>query len=91
MLFLREDLVYQYNWTNGGENDPRLTGEPDGHLLNRNEGYEVLYMIQQMMVAWHIKTKSGGKKLEQMIKDCPVEVRSQIEVKLWISYNYTKS
>lgn len=89
MLFTREDLVYQYSWTATGKDDPVLKGEPDCSVLNRNEGYEVLYMIQHMITAWHLRTIADGQRLERMIKDCPGEIRSQVEVKLWISYHYT--
>ena len=48
-LMTKSDLEYDdYSWTAYGDDDPEVTGEPDSTLFNRNEGYEVLYLINKM-------------------------------------------
>lgn len=44
--FNRSDLKRRYNWSTDGGDNPKLRNNPDSSLLDRTEGYEVLYMIQ---------------------------------------------
>ena len=47
-LLQKSDLLFknEYSWNALIGDDPRITGEPDSTLFNRNEGYEVLYLIK---------------------------------------------
>jgi hypothetical protein len=87
-LLVKSDLIFenQYVWTTVGEDDPRVTGEPDSTMFNKNEGDEVLYLINKLAEIWGLKQKNSGKKIEKMIKNhLPPDIRSQENVKTWIS------
>jgi len=88
MPFTKEDLRYQYSWVHTREDDPKLRGEPDSSLLNRGEGYEVLYMIKKLMAAWRMESVAAGQKVERMIREHPDDLRSQQHVKAWIYSNW---
>jgi hypothetical protein len=88
MPFTKEDLRFTYSWVHTREDDPKLRGEPDGSLLNRREGYEVLYMIRKLMAAWGLEGVAAGRKVEKMIREHPDNLRSQLHVKAWIYSNW---
>lgn len=45
-FYKKEDTVYKdYQWTVVYNDDPKVAGKPDSTLLNRYEGYGVLYFI----------------------------------------------
>lgn len=87
--YLRSDLFYMdYKWTAYPSDDPKVTGAPDSTLLNRHEGYEVLYFINR----FDLPTKATGEKMEKMIRnELPSNVRKQVEVLDWIIENWSKS
>lgn len=87
-IFTRSDLKNKYNWDVDGGDNPKLRGEPDASLLDRTEGFEVLYMIQNLMDKWNMKKVSSGLKIERLIHECPSNLRSQENVKSWIYKNW---
>ena len=89
-LLNKSDLVYDdYSWTVYGDDDPKVTGEPDSTLLNRKEGYEILYFINKMASIHGFKKVASGKKIEQMIRDhLPSDIRSQKKIRDWIVKNW---
>jgi hypothetical protein len=88
MPFTKGNLVYTYSWEHTKEDDPKLKDEPDSSLLNRSEGYEVLYLIKKMMSARGLDSVAAGQKIEEMIKVHPGNLRSQVHVKEWINANW---
>jgi hypothetical protein len=86
--FAKNDLQYRYNWSADGGDNPKLRGEPDNSLLDRTEGYEVLYMIRKLMDTWNLNTVSSGHKIEKLIHNAPSTLRSQENIKTWISNNW---
>ncbi|MCF8120404.1 MAG: hypothetical protein K9L83_09375 [Deltaproteobacteria bacterium] len=41
-LMDKSDLIYDdYSWTAYGDDNPKVSGEPDSTLLNRKEGYDL--------------------------------------------------
>lgn len=90
MSFTKSDLQYKYSWVHTKEDNPKLKGEPDHNLLNRSEGYEVLYMIKKLMAGWELKNVASGHKIEKMIKEHPANLRSQAHVKEWIRTNWNR-
>ena len=88
MSFTKANLVYTYSWEHTKEDDPKLRGEPDHNLLNRSEGYEVLYMIRKIMAAKGLDTVTTGQKIERMIREHPSHLRSQLHVKEWVNDNW---
>lgn len=92
-MFNKSDLKYSdYSWTAYGNDDPKVTGEPDSTLFSRKEGYEVLYMIRKLMKNKGLSSSSSGQKAEEMIHEhLPSNVRSQKNVMDWLLDNWSKS
>ena len=88
MLFTKADLLYNYNWQYNKKDNAKPNGGPDSSLLNRNEGYEVLYVIHKLMAAWGLKQRKSGQKIEKMIMWYPNDLESLVAVKEWIQNNW---
>lgn len=88
-LMQKSDLAFSYSWSAIPPDNPRVTGEPDSTLFNRNEGYEVLYLINKLAQAWDWKQKASGLKLERLLRNhLPSDVRSQANVRAWVQANW---
>ncbi|MDQ0594019.1 hypothetical protein QFZ37_002388 [Chryseobacterium ginsenosidimutans] len=92
-LITKSDLYFtDYSWTAISPDNPKVTGEPDSTLLNRSEGYEILYFINKLCDGWNFTDKSSATKIEKMIRyEVPTDIHSQQNIKNWISENWTKS
>lgn len=90
-LLEKSDLQFKYSWTALTGDDPRVTGKPDSTLLNRGEGYEVLYFINRFSASHDFKQKSSGLKVEKLIKKhLPGDIRSHANVSSWLVANWKK-
>ncbi|WP_428567776.1 MAG: hypothetical protein ACP59X_08415 [Solidesulfovibrio sp. DCME] len=88
-LLTKSDLRHSYSWTTYATDNPKITGEPDSTLLNRNEGYEVLYMINSFAKKHALANKQSGLKTEKMIKEhLPGDIRQQSKVAKWLADNW---
>lgn len=89
-LMSKSNLFYKdYSWTAYKDDDPEVSGEPDSTLLNRREGYEILYFINKMAFMHDLETVASGQKIEKMIRDhVPSNIRSQEKIKVWIENNW---
>lgn len=89
-FYTKSDMVYSdYSWTAHSNDDPKITGAPDNTLLNRNEGYEVLYFINKMAEIHYLKNKKDGEKIEMMLREkVPSYLQSQGQIKWWIENNW---
>jgi len=84
-------LKFNYSWSAIPGDDPRISGKPDSTLLNRNEGYEVLYFINKFAELNNLQSKESCLKIELMIiKHLPGDIRSQEKVMGWINSNWDK-
>lgn len=94
MAFNKSDMFYNdYKWNARDErDDPRVTGEPDSTLLDRNEGYEVLYFVNKFGERY-IKgvTKAEYQKVEKLIRLSPGSIRSQEKIRDWIRENWNRA
>lgn len=92
-LITREDLYYNnYFWTAMSGDNPKIIGEPDSTLLNRQEGYEVLYFINKFAEINGFKKKESATKVERMMQEeVPNNIRSQKNIKEWIEQNWNRS
>lgn len=88
-LLTATDLDGKYSWTAIRHDNPKVSGEPDATLLNRNEGYEVLYFVNRMATTLGLTKKSDGLKIEKMLKTAPSELHSQEHVSDWIQKNWS--
>lgn len=78
-------LYNHYSWTVLPGDNPKISGVPDSTLFNRNEGYEVLYLINRFMSDTNIKNVESGQKIERMIRTgLPSDVRGQKNVVEWL-------
>lgn len=88
-FYEKKDLIYEYSWTVAEDDDPKITGKPDSTLLNRSEGYEVLYFINAFAEIHDFINKKTGKKIETMLQEhVPGNIRSQENIKNWITINW---
>ena len=91
-LLLKTELYYKdYSWTALSGDNPKISGEPDSSLLNRKEGYEVLYFINKFSEIHNLKQKKSAIKVEKMIRDVPGNLHSQKNIKEWIEKNWNDS
>jgi hypothetical protein len=92
-LIKKSTLFYtDYSWTVIQNDSPKITGEPDNTLLNRMEGSEILYFINNFCDKFGLKREASALKIELMIRnEVPIHLKSQIKIKEWIKENWTKS
>jgi len=88
--FTRPNLILkEYVWNDYEEYDSRVSGEIDDTEFDRNEGCEVLYLINALMEAWGLDKVKNGQKIERMIKSyMPYFIKTQREAKEWIKNNW---
>jgi hypothetical protein len=69
-VFNKSDLTYaDYKWeAKLDDDDPKLTGKPDSTMLNRTEGYEMLYFINRYMENKGWKQAATGEKIEKYLR-----------------------
>lgn len=87
-LMSKSDLKKKYSWTTDGGDDPDFRSGSDKALLDRTEGYEVLYFINKLADDLGFKKKALGEKLERMIHATPGNLGSHENIKKWISDNW---
>ena len=88
-IIKKVELKYNYSWKVIFGDDPKITGKPDSTRFSRNEGYEVLYLINKLCDLWNLKKLASAHKMEKMInEDLPSEIQSQEKVKVWIHSNW---
>lgn len=82
--FNQSDLsLNHYKWEAKPDDDPSVTGAPDSTLFNRNQGYEVLYMLNKVLPS--TASKADLHKAEKLIRDdLSSSTRSQEKVKVWL-------
>lgn len=92
-LITKSDLYYKdYSWTTILGDNPKMTGQPDSTLLNRKEGYEILYFINKIAEIHDLKQLRSAIKIEKMIRnELPGNVRSQENIRKWIVENWKTS
>lgn len=88
-IIKKSELIYEYNWKLFNEGDPKITGELDRTRFNRNEGYEVIYLINKLAKSWAFEGLTTAHKMEKMIKDeLPLNIYHQSAIATWISKNW---
>jgi hypothetical protein len=99
MAFLRSQMLYDdgvyYKWTAREDADnPYYRNGSDHTLLNRTEGYEVLYFINHIGAKNWVTTPPNlptYQKIEKMIRyDVPSTTRSHKGVEDWILANWSR-
>lgn len=90
-LLLKSDLKFSYSWVAVSNDNPKFFGKPDNTLFNRNEGYEVLYLINKFAEMYSLHKKSSGIHMEYLIHNyLPSNCRNQEDVCAWVYTNWRK-
>jgi hypothetical protein len=89
-LYSKSDMIYHdYSWTVYDHDNPKVTGEPDSTLLNRHEGYEMLYFINKYAQNHSILQIWLCQRIERIIRQqVPSHIHSQREITRWIEENW---
>ena len=89
ILFSRRNLFYSdYKWNTYPPDDPRTNGRPDGTPFTKDEGNEVIYLINRLMVLWDYRFSNTGNKMEKLIHDkMPADIATQEQVQQWLKAN----
>lgn len=93
-MYKKENMVFKdYKWTARADHDnPQIIAGSDAALLNREEGYEMLYFINSLAKSWNWQPStniSSYQHLEKIIKtEVPSTTRSHSKIKAWIEANY---
>jgi len=66
-LFNKSHLQYQYKWTTDHGDDPNYRSILDRNKIDRDEGYEVLYFIQDYIEKKNLTIKDG-QKIERILR-----------------------
>jgi hypothetical protein len=85
MPFLKENLQNQhYNWSSPG-NVSTFTGTPSRRLFDRENGNQVLFIINFYESVAEKFSVTEGHKLEELINnELPMEAKSEISVFNWL-------
>ncbi|HXL56027.1 MAG TPA: hypothetical protein VN958_07210 [Chitinophagaceae bacterium] len=90
-FYLKKHMIFHdYNWTQYSNDDPYVSGVPDNTLFDKNEGYQVLYMINIFGKTFQQMTINVGKKIEIMIRGLPPYVKRQTDVLDWLFNNWSR-
>jgi len=87
--FGKNDLIYDYSWSDYNKDDPRVSGVPDSTPFNKNEGEEIVYLINYLSehLAWSVE--EFGAKVERLLHEhLPEDEISQKETIQWIKKNW---
>lgn len=85
----KTDLHLPYSWEEINENDPKINGLPDETAFDRNEGNQVLYMINSVRRILRIEMDLQIEKIENLIRhSLPAEYKTQEAVRRWIISNF---
>jgi len=92
-MYKKADMLYHdYSWTAQADHDnPKIIREQDYSMLNRSEGYEMLYFINSLGRTWNwaVDDLVAYRKLEKTIRTLvPVNIRTHSAIKSWIEQNY---
>ncbi|PZR01992.1 MAG: hypothetical protein DI539_28035 [Flavobacterium psychrophilum] len=88
--FEKKDLLFSnYKWTAYRSDDPKVTGKPDSTLLNRNEGYEMVYFINRYMIDKNWNEVRTGQKIEKYLKESDESNKSHAFWKADLDKNFS--
>lgn len=93
MEYTRSQMVYKdYKWNaRAGHDNPRFIGAQERAMLNRSEGYEMLWFINSLAKTWSWTniSQSSYQHLERIIREnVPGDIRTHNEIRKWIASRY---
>jgi hypothetical protein len=90
--FTQADMLYNdYRWQARPTDNPNFRMGADYHLLNRSEGYEMLYAINNFLKKHFQKpTKVEAQHAERLIRTkLPANPYSHTKLYEWLAANWT--
>ena len=93
MAYLRSQMVFNdYKWTAKADHDnPKFIGAQEHSMLNRSEGYEMLWFINSLAKTWGWTNDPtySFQQLERIIRSkVPSSTRTHSGIRDWIVANY---
>ena len=92
MNYKKSDMVYDdYKWTAKADHDnPKFIGAQESAMLNREEGYEMLYFINSIAKTWEWNDSLKSRQnLEVIIREkVPSNIRTHSKIMQWIAENH---
>ena len=89
-FYKKSDLIYDYHWTTDPD-DPRIQGEPGTDKFNREEGSEMLYLINSFASRHDIEIITVGNKIERLVRfQLPKTIQTQQEIVKWLEENWSR-
>lgn len=87
MVYLKEHLIHQYEWP--VQLQVNYTGAPSRRLFDRDNGLQVLFIINCFYESLGLTAQHIGEKLEQLIySQLPLEMKSELAVFNWLKGVY---
>lgn len=84
--FKQSDMQYSYRWTARPEDNPNFRKGSDYRNFNRNEGYELLFTINEFLSKRGLTSAASGQKAEKLIKEkLPSRVFTHSELYKWLT------
>jgi hypothetical protein len=69
--------------------DSKISGKIDETRFNKNQGMEVLYLINKLVDLWDFSKIESCIKIERCIREkLPPKITKQEEVATWIQLNW---
>ena len=85
----KSDLQYEYADSSTEGDDPSKRGTPDKDLLNRSEGYEILYFCNKFANIHGSGDKDIALRAERLIQESvPGEFHSHTHIDKWLYDNW---
>jgi hypothetical protein len=90
ITFTKDDLFYSdYEWSSYMPSDPKISGKIDETRFNKNQGMEVLYLINKLVDLWDLTKIESCIKIERCIREkLPPKITKQEEVATWVQLNW---
>jgi len=90
IIFNKHNLYYNdYTWTDYLPNNPKISGKLDNTKFNRNEGLEVIFVINKMIHLWDFTKIESCTKMERIIREkLPKTIITQEDIATWIQINW---
>ena len=95
MEYIKSQMVFKdYKWNASSDHDnPRFIGAQERSMLNRSEGYEMLWFINSLAKTWSWTNValSSYQHLERIIREnVPSNIRTHIAIRQWIANRYER-
>lgn len=87
-LIDRSDLQYDYTWSSKPGESPRSGSTSKSSIFRRNEGNDVLAIINDYVDENDIKNKEEALRIERLIREkLAEEDMTKTEVRVWLEKN----